>query len=50
MEQEYKKPVLGITIGDLNGIGPEVIMKVFADDRLLNLCICLLYTSDAADD
>jgi len=43
LEKEYKKPVLGITIGDINGIGPELIMKVFADDRLLNLCTPVIY-------
>lgn len=28
------KPVLGITMGDINGVGPEVIAKAFSDDRL----------------
>jgi 4-hydroxythreonine-4-phosphate dehydrogenase len=29
-----KKPVIGITIGDINGIGPEVIIKLLSDDRI----------------
>lgn len=31
-----KKPVVGITIGDINGIGPEVIIKALSDSRILN--------------
>ena len=30
------KPVIGITIGDINGIGPEVIIKSLSDGRILN--------------
>lgn len=30
------KPVIGITIGDINGIGPEVIIKALSDSRILN--------------
>ena len=30
------KPVVGITIGDINGIGPEVILKTFQDQRILS--------------
>ena len=30
------KPRIGITIGDVNGIGPEVTIKALADSRLLN--------------
>ena len=26
------KPRIGITLGDLNGIGPEVIIKALADN------------------
>ncbi|MCG8308170.1 MAG: 4-hydroxythreonine-4-phosphate dehydrogenase PdxA [Cytophagales bacterium] len=31
-----KKPVIGISIGDINGIGPEVIIKALSDSRILN--------------
>ena len=27
---------VGITMGDYNGIGPEVILKTFKDDRMFN--------------
>ena len=30
------KPIIGITIGDINGVGPEVIIKALADSRILN--------------
>ena len=34
---ESSKPVIGITIGDINGIGPEIIIKTLRDQRILNL-------------
>ena len=34
--EKENKPVIGITIGDINGIGPEVIIKALSDARLLN--------------
>ena len=43
-----KKIVLGITQGDSNGIGYEVIIKAFADARLLDLCTPVLYGSSRA--
>lgn len=39
------KPRIGITIGDLNGIGPEVIIKVLTDHRLLSLMTPVVYGS-----
>jgi 4-hydroxythreonine-4-phosphate dehydrogenase len=32
------KPILGITMGDAAGIGPELILKSFATDRLYESC------------
>ena len=32
-------PVIGITMGDPSGIGPEIIIKALADRRLYKLCI-----------
>lgn len=43
-----KKPVIGITIGDLNGIGPEVIIKCFSDPRMLDMCTPVLYGNTSA--
>ncbi|MFN6945570.1 MAG: 4-hydroxythreonine-4-phosphate dehydrogenase PdxA [Cytophagaceae bacterium] len=39
------KPVIGISIGDFNGIGPEIIIKTLSDNRLLKLCIPVIYGS-----
>jgi 4-hydroxythreonine-4-phosphate dehydrogenase len=41
----HDKPRIGITIGDLNGIGPEVVIKALADNRLLNLITPVIYGS-----
>lgn len=43
--KENKKPILGITIGDMNGIGPELILRVFSDSRMLDLCLPVIYGS-----
>ena len=34
---------LGITIGDINGIGPEVILKSLEDNRLLDEVTPIIY-------
>src|SRR5690606_14601472 len=36
---------LGISIGDLNGIGSEVILKTFEDARMLELCTPIIFAS-----
>lgn len=36
---------LAITHGDLNGVGYEVILKTFADQRMFDFCIPVLYGS-----
>lgn len=43
---QTEKPVIGITIGDLNGIGPEVVIKTFSDNRLLDLCTPVIFSSN----
>jgi 4-hydroxythreonine-4-phosphate dehydrogenase len=40
-----QKPVIGISIGDANGIGLEVIIKTFADARMLEFCTPIIYGS-----
>ncbi|MCS6934350.1 MAG: 4-hydroxythreonine-4-phosphate dehydrogenase PdxA [Chitinophagales bacterium] len=37
------KPTVGITIGDFNGIGPEVIIKALQDDRLHRYAHFIIY-------
>lgn len=36
---------VGITMGDTNGVGPEIIVKTFRDQRLLNHCTPVIYGS-----
>lgn len=43
---QNEKPVIGITTGDLNGIGPEIIIKTLSDTRILDLCIPVVFSSN----
>ncbi len=40
------KPVIGFSSGDLNGIGPELIIKSLADTRILDLCTPIIFSSN----
>ena len=40
-----EKLKIGITIGDLYGVGLEVILKTVADERILNLCTPIIFGS-----
>ncbi|MFN8286813.1 MAG: 4-hydroxythreonine-4-phosphate dehydrogenase PdxA [Chitinophagales bacterium] len=40
MEKRYR---VGITIGDYNGISPEVIIKTLEDERLFKFCSVVIY-------
>ena len=42
---EENKIRVGITQGDINGVGYEVILKTFADPLMLELCIPIVYGS-----
>ena len=42
---EERKIKVGITHGDINGIGYEVILKAFADTVMLELCTPVIYGS-----
>ena len=39
-----KQIIVGITIGDPNGIGPEIIIKTFNDNRLLDFITPVIYS------
>ena len=39
----HERPRIGITIGDINGVGPEVIMKALADARMLGILTPVIY-------
>lgn len=40
-----KTPIIGITLGDVNGVGPEVIIKTLMDQRITEFCIPVVYAS-----
>lgn len=44
--QESGKIKVGISIGDLNGIGCEVILKTFEDSRILDFCTPVIFASN----
>ncbi len=44
MNKESKIRV-GISVGDLNGIGPEVILKTFADNRMFDFCTPVVFAN-----
>ena len=37
--------IIGISIGDLNGIGSEVILKTFEDNRMMELCTPVIFAN-----
>ncbi|MEZ5014818.1 MAG: 4-hydroxythreonine-4-phosphate dehydrogenase PdxA [Chitinophagales bacterium] len=37
---------IGFTLGDVNGIGPEVMIKALQDKRILNMCTPIIYASN----
>lgn len=43
-----QKPVIGISCGDLNGIGIELIIKTFSDNRILEQCTPVIFASNKA--
>jgi len=40
------KPVIGISCGDINGIGIELIIKTFSDNRILEHCTPVIFASN----
>ncbi|HTQ28951.1 MAG TPA: 4-hydroxythreonine-4-phosphate dehydrogenase PdxA [Puia sp.] len=46
MSTQQPRPLIGITVGDLNGIGTELIIKTFSDHRVLELCTPVVYGSN----
>ena len=39
------KIIVGISIGDLNGIGSEIVLKTFQDQRMLEFCTPVIFAS-----
>lgn len=42
---KQEKIIVGISIGDLNGIGSEVVLKTFLDTRMLEFCTPVIFAS-----
>ena len=40
-----EKIKVGISVGDINGIGIETILKTFEDDRMLDFCVPIIFCS-----
>lgn len=43
---QINKPVIGITIGDINSIGAEIIIKTFLDNRMMEFCTPVIFASN----
>lgn len=41
-----KKIQIGFTVGDVNGVGPEVLVKALSDHRILQYCTPVIYGSN----
>lgn len=41
--QPNQKPIVGITCGDINGIGPEIIIKSLSDNRINEWCVPVVF-------
>ena len=48
MSQTPFKPKIGITTGDLNGVGIELILKSFTDHKILEYCTPVIFASNKA--
>lgn len=42
------KPVIGFSCGDVNGIGIELLIKTLGDNRILDLCVPVVFASNKA--
>ncbi|MFV8369003.1 4-hydroxythreonine-4-phosphate dehydrogenase PdxA [Flavobacterium sp. LB2R40] len=45
MMKKAENIIVGISIGDLNGIGSEVVLKTFEDMRMLELCTPVIFAN-----
>ncbi len=39
-------PVIGISIGDINGVGPEVVLRVLSNSDIMDFCTPVIFASD----
>lgn len=45
MTKKAENVIVGISVGDLNGIGAEVILKTFEDTRMLEFCTPVIFAN-----
>lgn len=45
MVKHSENIIVGVSIGDMNGIGPEVILKTFEDTRMLEACTPVIFAN-----
>ncbi len=45
MNKKAENIIVGISIGDLNGIGSEVVLKTLEDNRILELCTPVIFAN-----
>ncbi len=45
MMKEGHKPLIAFTVGDINGVGPELILKAFSNKKVLQICTPVIYGS-----
>ncbi len=43
VKSQNNLPRVGISIGDINGIGPEIVLKTFEDERMLEFCTPVIF-------
>ncbi len=41
-----EKPIIGITAGDINGVGIEIIIKTLSDNRIVDMCTPVVFASN----
>jgi 4-hydroxythreonine-4-phosphate dehydrogenase len=46
MNPDIRKPIIGFSCGDLNGIGMEIIIKSLSDSRLLDFMVPVLFANN----
>ena len=44
--KKSEKIRVGISVGDINGIGIEIILKTFEDSRMLDFCTPVIFASN----
>jgi 4-hydroxythreonine-4-phosphate dehydrogenase len=45
MSTNDKKVIVGISLGDINGIGPEVVIKTMLEPEIMDICTPVIFSS-----